>query len=188
MRKVISCCCLVLVLAGLHVYLTSQAPQSDPKPAEGTGRVAAGDGHAMPAKGASKVSPLLLGMGSAVAVVLPVACGKGPTGPPPPTRTISLRREAVFQGVAGCLRPDCSGTSNAHELFASTSGILEVTLTSGRSRELFLRVLSPSNDVIEATPSSVVRIPARPGRWVISVWQRGDGREQTPYQLRVLFP
>lgn len=184
MRKVISCC-LALVFIGLLGYF-SAATGPRPSP-ERPGDQAA---QATPARveGGSQVPRFVRGVGAAVAIVLPVGCGggKGPTTPPPPPRTftVGLSREATFDGFAGC-----ASCTSEHEIRTAAQGILEATLvTEGRAPGLVLRALSPSGRTIAGSEAGALRIPAEPGRWVLSVSPRGEGGEPVHYRLRVVFP
>jgi hypothetical protein len=142
-------------------------------------------------KGKSKTLPILLGVGAAAGVAIAVAAGGGGDGPT--TSTLGLRRDAVFTARPTCAQlvgGACTSAQNSHEVVVSSAGVLEATLSTDASKaRLFLRALSPSNRLIEAGPSgSTLRIPAEPGRWVLTVWQHGKAGDDVRYQLRVSFP
>ena len=146
---------------------------------------------AAPKKGRSKTLPILLGVGAAAGVGIALAAGGGDG---PTTSTLGVRRDAVFTARPSCVQQvggACTSALNSHEVMVSSSGVLEANLrTDSPKAKLFLRALSPSNRMIEAGPAgSTLRIPAEPGRWVLTVWQyggkAGDGER---YQLRVSFP
>ena len=164
MRKVISCC-LVTAFVGSLAYVMTQ-----PVALERSGQAAKPDAG----------TRLLQGVGAAVALVLPVACGGGgggptPPNPPPRTFTSELSRSAIFTGTAGTGR---------HEVQVAAAGILEATFTADRTA--ILRLVAPSGRVVESGPGTV-HIPAEPGRWVFSV-ARSEGGEPAGYRLHVLFP
>jgi hypothetical protein len=158
------------------------------EPCSGTATAAA----AAPAakKGGSKKLPILLGVGAAAGVAIALAAGGGDG---PTTSTLGVRRDAVFTARPTCAQQvggACTSAQNAHEVMVSSNGVLEATLNTDAPRaRLFLRALSPSNRVIEAGPAgSTLRIPAEPGRWVLTVWQYGKAKDDSRYQLRVSFP
>jgi hypothetical protein len=142
-------------------------------------------------KGKSKTLPILLGVGAAAGVAIALAAGGGDG---PTTSTLNVRRDAVFTARPSCVQlvgDACTSVQNAHEVMVSSNGVLEATLTSDAPRaRLFLRALSPSNRLIEAGPAgSTLRLPAEPGRWVLTVWQYGKtAGDDARYQLRVSFP
>lgn len=186
MRKVISCG-LALALVGVLGYFsagTGSQPGPDRNPEQ-----AAQAAPAARVEGGSQVPRFVRGVGAAVAIVLPVGCGgggKGPTTPPPPPRTftVGLSREATFDGFAGC-----ASCTSQHEILTAAQGILEATLvTEGRALNLVLRALSPSGRTIAGSETGTLRIPAEPGRWVLSVSPMGEGGEPVHYRLRVVFP
>jgi hypothetical protein len=144
-------------------------------------------------KGGSKTLPILLGVGAAAGVAIAVAAGGGDDGPT--TSTLGVRRDAVFTARPTCAQQmggACTSAQNAHEVIVSSSGVLEATLSAAdtpKGARLFLRALSPSGRTVEAGPAgSTLRIPAEPGRWVLSVWQVGKPGDAARYQLRVSFP
>jgi|SRR5262245_16316912 len=159
MKKVISCFVAAAFLSSLGYVMTRPVAVESP----GQAKRDAG-------------TRLLEGVGAAVAIVLPVACGGGggPTPPTPPrTFTTGLSREAVFSGISG---------SGHHEVSVSAAGMIEATFTAEGGSAL-LRMVSPSGKIMEARPG-ILRIPTEPGRWVLSV----EGGEPVAYRLHVLFP
>jgi hypothetical protein len=143
-------------------------------------------------KGGSKTLPILLGVGAAAGIAIAIAAGGGGDGGPT-TSTLTVRRDAVFTARPTCVQvvgSTCTSSLNAHEVMVSSNGVLEATLTADApGARLFLRALSPSNRLIEAgTTGSTLRIPAEPGRWVLTVWQEGKAKDASRYQLRVSFP
>jgi len=167
MKKVISCGLAAAFLVSLGLVMTRPVAPERAGQGPGAGKTDVG-------------TRLLEGVGAAVAIVLPVACGGGggPTPPTPPrTFTTGLNREAVFTGTAG---------SGRHEVQAAAAGTLEATFRPDRQGSAFLRIVSPSGRVLEAG-AGTTRIATEPGRWVFSVG-RGDGGESVGYRLHVLFP
>ena len=145
---------------------------------------------AAPKKGHSKTLPILLGVGAAAGVGIALAAGGGDG---PTTSTLGLRRDAVFTAHPTCVQEmgsACTGAQNSHEVIVASNGVLEANLTTDAPKaRLFLRALSPSNRMIEAGPAgTTLRIPAEPGRWVLTVWQYGKAGDGVRYQLRVSFP
>ena len=152
---------------------------------------AASSSAAAKPKGKSKTLPILLGVGAAAGIAIAVAAGGGGDGPT--TSTLNVRRDAVFTARPNCVQvvgANCTSSLNSHEVMVSSNGVLEATLSTDSPRaRLFLRALSPSNRLIEAGPAgSTLRIPAEPGRWVLTVWQQGKVQDAARYQLRVSFP
>src|SRR5262245_34147831 len=146
---------------------------------------------AKPPKGKSKTVPILLGVGAAAGIAVAVAAGGGGGGPT--SSTVGVRRDAVFTARPQCAQVvggACTSAANSHEVMVSAGGVLEATLIADNpGARLFLRAVSPSNRMIEAGPSgTTLRIPAEPGRWVLSVWQQGKAPAEARYQLRVSFP
>ncbi|HEX6738667.1 MAG TPA: hypothetical protein VF310_10360 [Vicinamibacteria bacterium] len=142
-------------------------------------------------KGGSKTLPILLGVGAAAGVAIAVAAGGGDNGPT--TSSIGVRRDALFTARPTCAQQvggACTSAENSHVVMVSSNGVLEATLTTDATKaRLFLRAISPSGRPIEAGPAgSTLRIPAEPGRWVLTVWQSGKARDDARYQLRVSFP
>lgn len=145
---------------------------------------------AAPKKGKSKTLPILLGVGAAAGVAIALAGGGGGG---PTTSTLGVRRDAIFTARPSCAQVvggACTSAQNAHEVIVSANGVLEATLTTDAPRSrLFLRALSPSNRLIEAGPAGgTLRLPAEPGRWVLTVWTNGKAEAGARYQLRVSFP
>jgi hypothetical protein len=146
---------------------------------------------APPKKGKSKTVPILIGVGAAAGIAVAVAAGGGDGGPT--SSTVGVRRDAIFTARPQCAQVvggACTSAANSHEVMVSAGGVLEATLTADNpGARLFLRALSPSNRMIEAGPSgTTLRIPAEPGRWLLTVWQQGKAPAEARYQLRVSFP